>query len=153
MGCLPLASSPQFAAYPFDTVKRMLQAQGVVPPQGAGTGVLTVGPDVSFRGMRDCFAAVRRTHGWTGLWRGGTACMVRVRHRVRRVWCWTDPRGVPLTVLSTPTLQAVPFALVMSATFAGCQAVFKHLEPSAAALGGDDSAADDVTRPSTRRAR
>lgn len=80
---MPSLVAPQFAAYPFDTVRRMMQAQGVTTALDAGDAsrarALAVEPDVKFRGMRQCFAAVRHTHGWSGLWRGGTACMLRVR--------------------------------------------------------------------------
>jgi solute carrier family 25 protein 43 len=71
-GCLA-ASFAQTFSFPFDTVRKKLQAQ-------SKTVTKDMGPDVQFNGMVDCFIQTIRQHprGIFGLWSGTTANLAKV---------------------------------------------------------------------------
>uniref|UniRef100_A0A3Q3QMA6 Solute carrier family 25 member 43 n=1 Tax=Monopterus albus TaxID=43700 RepID=A0A3Q3QMA6_MONAL len=69
-GCLA-AGVAQTLSYPFETVKRKMQAQsGQLPHFG--------GVDVHFNGMTDCFLQVVRNKGVLSLWNGLTANTIKI---------------------------------------------------------------------------
>jgi solute carrier family 25 protein 43 len=69
-GCVA-ASIGQTVAYPFDTVRKKMQAQFANAP-------LQLQTDVEFRGMIDCFLQVIKKNGFRGLWRGNIANIIKV---------------------------------------------------------------------------
>jgi len=91
-GCCA-ASFAQTFSFPFDTIRKKLQAQSK-----------TVGdnmrPDVEFNGMVDAFAKTVRKHGPLGLWKGTTANLAKVApyagimfaafEASRRVFLWSN---------------------------------------------------------------
>ncbi|XP_053130375.1 solute carrier family 25 member 43 isoform X2 [Hemicordylus capensis] len=69
-GCLA-AGVAQTVSFPFETVKRKMQAQSPCLPQGGGV-------DISFAGMIDCFKQTVKTNGALALWSGLTANLLRI---------------------------------------------------------------------------
>ncbi|KAJ6663345.1 hypothetical protein lerEdw1_010482 [Lerista edwardsae] len=69
-GCLA-AGVAQTLSFPFETVKRKMQAQSPCLPQEGGG-------DVHFTGMVDCFKQTVKTKGFFALWRGLTANLLRL---------------------------------------------------------------------------
>ncbi|XP_040600483.1 solute carrier family 25 member 43 isoform X2 [Mesocricetus auratus] len=68
-GCMAAAVS-QTLSFPFDTVKRKMQAQSPYLPYCGGV-------DVHFTGAVDCFRQIVKTHGALGLWSGLTANLLK----------------------------------------------------------------------------
>lgn len=69
-GCLAAAFAQTFS-YPFDTIRKKLQAQ-------SRTVKDHMKPDVEFEGMIDAFRQTVRKNGFFGLWRGTTANLAKV---------------------------------------------------------------------------
>ncbi|XP_073417070.1 solute carrier family 25 member 43 [Dendrobates tinctorius] len=69
-GCVA-AGVAQTVSFPFETVKRKMQAQSQVLPHCGGV-------DVHFNGVLDCFRQIVKTKGVLGLWSGLTANLVKV---------------------------------------------------------------------------
>ncbi|KAF3838570.1 hypothetical protein F7725_010338 [Dissostichus mawsoni] len=69
-GCLA-AGVAQTLSYPFETVKRKMQAQSARLPHLGGV-------DVHFTGMMDCFIQVVKNKGVLSLWNGLTANTIKV---------------------------------------------------------------------------
>uniref|UniRef100_A0AAY4E7S8 Solute carrier family 25 member 43 n=1 Tax=Denticeps clupeoides TaxID=299321 RepID=A0AAY4E7S8_9TELE len=69
-GCLA-AGVAQTLSFPFETVKRKMQAQSARLPHYGGV-------DVHFSGMIDCFRQVIKTKGVLALWSGFTANLVKI---------------------------------------------------------------------------
>ncbi|XP_076005191.1 solute carrier family 25 member 43 isoform X1 [Genypterus blacodes] len=69
-GCLAVGVA-QTLSYPFETVKRKMQAQSARLPHFGGA-------DVHFNGMIDCFVQVVRNKGVLSLWSGFTASTVKI---------------------------------------------------------------------------
>ncbi|XP_071313999.1 solute carrier family 25 member 43 [Trachinotus anak] len=69
-GCLAAGVS-QTLSYPFETVKRKMQAQSARLPHFGGV-------DVHFSGMIDCFIQVVRNKGVLSLWNGLTANTIKI---------------------------------------------------------------------------
>ncbi|XP_014055143.1 solute carrier family 25 member 43 isoform X1 [Salmo salar] len=69
-GCIA-AGVAQTLSYPFETVKRKMQAQNPQLPHYGGA-------DIHFTGMLDCFRQVIRNKGILTLWSGITANMVKI---------------------------------------------------------------------------
>ncbi|KAG7264569.1 hypothetical protein CRUP_029124 [Coryphaenoides rupestris] len=69
-GCLA-AGVAQSLSYPFDTVKRKMQAQSSHLPHLGGA-------DVHFTGILDCFRQMIRNKGISSLWSGFTANTVKI---------------------------------------------------------------------------
>ncbi|XP_003970244.2 solute carrier family 25 member 43 [Takifugu rubripes] len=69
-GCLA-AGVAQNLSYPFETVKRKMQAQSTHLPHLGGV-------DVHFRGMTDCFIQIVKHKGIFSLWNGITANMIKI---------------------------------------------------------------------------
>lgn len=69
-GCLA-ASFAQTFSFPFDTIRKKLQAQSKVVEAGAR-------PDVEFNGMVDAFIQTVKKNGLAGLWHGTTANLAKV---------------------------------------------------------------------------
>ncbi|XP_052027151.1 solute carrier family 25 member 43 [Apodemus sylvaticus] len=65
------ATVSQTLSFPFDTVKRKMQAQSLYLPHCGGV-------DVHFSGAADCFRQVVKTQGVLGLWNGLTANLLKV---------------------------------------------------------------------------
>ncbi|XP_028629006.1 solute carrier family 25 member 43 isoform X1 [Grammomys surdaster] len=68
--CVAAAVS-QTLSFPFDTVKRKMQAQSPYLPHYGGV-------DVHFSGAADCFRQIVKTQGVLGLWNGLTANLLKV---------------------------------------------------------------------------
>lgn len=69
-GCVAGAVA-QTVSFPFDTIRKKMQAQSLTVP-------LTMRPDVEFKGMVDCFVQTVNSNGVIGLWRGNAANLVRI---------------------------------------------------------------------------
>ncbi|OCT67581.1 solute carrier family 25 member 43 [Xenopus laevis] len=69
-GCLAAAVA-QTMSFPFETVKRKMQAQSQLLPHCGGV-------DVHFNGMVDCFRQIVKTKGVLSLWNGLTANLLKV---------------------------------------------------------------------------
>ncbi|KAL7885891.1 hypothetical protein AOLI_G00061860 [Acnodon oligacanthus] len=69
-GCLA-AGVAQSLSFPFETIKRKMQAQSPFLPHCGGV-------DVHFTGMINCFREVIRTKGMLSLWSGFTANTVKI---------------------------------------------------------------------------
>ncbi|XP_007555150.1 solute carrier family 25 member 43 [Poecilia latipinna] len=69
-GCIA-AGVAQTLSYPFETVKRKMQAQSSRLPHFGGV-------DVHFSGTMDCFMQVIRNKGVLSLWNGLTANMIKI---------------------------------------------------------------------------
>jgi len=69
-GCLA-ASFAQTFSFPFDTIRKKLQAQSKTVSED-------MRPDVEFTGMYDAFVQTVRKHGITGLWKGTSANLAKV---------------------------------------------------------------------------
>ncbi|XP_028570763.2 solute carrier family 25 member 43 [Podarcis muralis] len=69
-GCLA-AGVAQTLSFPFETVKRKMQAQSPCLPNHGGV-------DVHFAGMVDCFKQTVKTKGVLALWNGLTANLLRI---------------------------------------------------------------------------
>ncbi|XP_061454245.1 solute carrier family 25 member 43 isoform X2 [Rhineura floridana] len=69
-GCLA-ASVAQTLSFPFETVKRKMQAQSPCLPRHGGV-------DIHFTGMVDCFKQTVKTKGVLALWNGLTANLLRI---------------------------------------------------------------------------
>ncbi|XP_013860777.1 solute carrier family 25 member 43 [Austrofundulus limnaeus] len=69
-GCIA-AGVAQTLSYPFETVKRKMQAQSARLPHFGGV-------DVHFTGMIDCFIQVVKTKGVLSLWNGLTANTIKI---------------------------------------------------------------------------
>ncbi|XP_029021344.1 solute carrier family 25 member 43 [Betta splendens] len=69
-GCLA-AGVAQTLSYPFETVKRKMQAQSARLPHCGGV-------DVHFSGMADCFVQVVKNKGILSLWNGLTANTIKI---------------------------------------------------------------------------
>jgi solute carrier family 25 protein 43 len=69
-GCLA-ASFAQTFSFPFDTIRKKLQAQSKTVHED-------MRPDVEFNGMSDAFIQTVRKHGFLGLWKGTTANLAKV---------------------------------------------------------------------------
>jgi len=69
-GCLAAAFAQTFS-FPFDTIRKKLQAQ-------SKTVSADMRPDVEFNGMVDCFQKTVQKNGVLGLWRGTTANLAKV---------------------------------------------------------------------------
>ncbi|XP_032993508.1 solute carrier family 25 member 43 [Lacerta agilis] len=69
-GCLA-AGVAQSLSFPFETVKRKMQAQSPFLPHHGGV-------DVHFEGMVDCFKQTMKTKGVLALWNGLTANLLRI---------------------------------------------------------------------------
>lgn len=69
-GCLA-AGVAQTLSFPFETVKKKMQAQSLILPHCGGV-------DVHFNGMVDCFRQVIKNKGVMALWSGLTANMVKI---------------------------------------------------------------------------
>jgi solute carrier family 25 protein 43 len=70
-GCMAGAFAQTFS-FPFDTVRKKLQAQSKVQDSKV------VQADVEFDGMLDCFRQTIKKNGVLGLWRGTTANLAKV---------------------------------------------------------------------------
>ncbi|XP_014666467.1 PREDICTED: solute carrier family 25 member 43-like [Priapulus caudatus] len=71
-GCLA-ASFAQTFSFPFDTIRKKLQAQSKAIAGGGGV-------DIEFNGMVDAFVQTVKKNGIFGLWRGTTATWLRLHH-------------------------------------------------------------------------
>uniref|UniRef100_A0AAV2MKL7 Solute carrier family 25 member 43 n=1 Tax=Knipowitschia caucasica TaxID=637954 RepID=A0AAV2MKL7_KNICA len=69
-GCVA-AGVAQTLSYPFETVKRKMQAQSAQLPHVGGV-------DVHFNGMMNCFVQIVRNKGVFSLWNGFTASTVKI---------------------------------------------------------------------------
>jgi len=70
-GCLA-ASVAKTLSFPFDTIRKKMQAKSnTLPNQGR--------VDVKFKGMTSAFVQTVKVNGFTGLWRGLTANLLKVR--------------------------------------------------------------------------
>ncbi|XP_020369164.2 solute carrier family 25 member 43 [Rhincodon typus] len=69
-GCLA-AGVAQTLSFPFETVKRKMQAQSPLLPHYGGV-------DVHFTGVVDCFKQIVKTKGVLSLWNGLTANLVKI---------------------------------------------------------------------------
>ncbi|XP_029917714.1 solute carrier family 25 member 43 [Myripristis murdjan] len=69
-GCLA-AGVAQTLSYPFETVKRKMQAQSSRLPHFGGV-------DVHFSGMKDCFIQMVKNKGILSLWSGFTASTIKI---------------------------------------------------------------------------
>jgi len=69
-GCLA-ASFAQTFSFPFDTIRKKLQAQ-------SKTVTANMKPDVEFNGMSDAFVQTVKRYGPLGLWKGTTANLAKV---------------------------------------------------------------------------
>jgi solute carrier family 25 protein 43 len=69
-GCLA-ASFAQTFSFPFDTIRKKLQAQSKTVSED-------MRPDVEFNGMADAFVQTVKKHGILGLWKGTTANLAKV---------------------------------------------------------------------------
>jgi len=69
-GCLA-ASFAQTFSFPFDTIRKKLQAQSKTVSED-------MRPDVEFNGMVDAFVKTVQKHGILGLWKGTTANLAKV---------------------------------------------------------------------------
>uniref|UniRef100_H9GJB4 Solute carrier family 25 member 43 n=1 Tax=Anolis carolinensis TaxID=28377 RepID=H9GJB4_ANOCA len=69
-GCLA-AGVAQTLSFPFETIKRKMQAQSPCLPNNGGV-------DVHFSGLVDCFKQTVKTNGWLALWNGLTANLLRI---------------------------------------------------------------------------
>uniref|UniRef100_A0A6J0V9H2 Solute carrier family 25 member 43 isoform X1 n=1 Tax=Pogona vitticeps TaxID=103695 RepID=A0A6J0V9H2_9SAUR len=69
-GCLA-AGVAQTLSFPFETVKRKMQAQSPCLPHSGGV-------DVHFEGVVDCFKQTIKTKGVLALWNGLTANLLRI---------------------------------------------------------------------------
>jgi len=69
-GCLAAAFAQTFS-FPFDTIRKKLQAQSKALAGGGGV-------DVEFTGMSDAFIQTIRKNGLLGLWSGTTANLAKV---------------------------------------------------------------------------
>jgi solute carrier family 25 protein 43 len=69
-GCLA-ASFAQTFSFPFDTIRKKLQAQSKTVHD-------SMKPDVEFNGMMDAFVKTIKKHGPLGLWKGTTANLAKV---------------------------------------------------------------------------
>jgi len=69
-GCLA-ASFAQTFSFPFDTIRKKLQAQSKTVHE-------SMRPDVEFNGMVDAFVKTVKKHGPLGLWKGTTANLAKV---------------------------------------------------------------------------
>lgn len=69
-GCLA-ASFAQTFSFPFDTIRKKLQAH-------SKTASDDMKPDVEFNGMTDAFVQTVRKHGILGLWKGTSANLAKV---------------------------------------------------------------------------
>lgn len=69
-GCLA-ASFAQTFSFPFDTIRKKLQAQSKTVSED-------MRPDVEFNGMSDAFVQTVKKHGVLGLWKGTTANLAKV---------------------------------------------------------------------------
>jgi len=69
-GCLA-ASFAQTFSFPFDTIRKKLQAQSKTVSED-------MRPDVEFNGMADAFVQTVKKHGVLGLWKGTTANLAKV---------------------------------------------------------------------------
>ncbi|XP_034037503.1 solute carrier family 25 member 43 [Thalassophryne amazonica] len=69
-GCLVVGVA-QSLSYPFETVKRKMQAQSSCLPHCGGV-------DVHFTGMIDCFVQVAKNKGVLSFWNGFTASTVKI---------------------------------------------------------------------------
>jgi len=69
-GCLA-ASFAQTFSFPFDTIRKKLQAQSKTVSD-------EMKPDVEFNGMTDAFVKTVKKHGVTGLWKGTSANLAKV---------------------------------------------------------------------------
>ncbi|XP_018589282.2 solute carrier family 25 member 43 [Scleropages formosus] len=69
-GCLA-AGIAQTLSFPFETVKRKMQAQSTKLPHCGGV-------DVHFSGVLDCFRQVIKTNGFLSLWNGLTANTAKI---------------------------------------------------------------------------
>ncbi|XP_075040402.1 solute carrier family 25 member 43 [Mixophyes fleayi] len=69
-GCLA-AGVAQTLSFPFETVKRKMQAQNQILPHCGGV-------DIHFNGMLDCFRQIVKTKGVLSLWNGLTANLLKV---------------------------------------------------------------------------
>ncbi|XP_078403768.1 solute carrier family 25 member 43 [Cetorhinus maximus] len=69
-GCLA-AGVAQTISFPFETVKRKMQAQSPLLPHYGGV-------DVHFTGVVDCFKQIMKTKGVLSLWNGLTANLLKI---------------------------------------------------------------------------
>ncbi|XP_063956452.1 solute carrier family 25 member 43-like [Lytechinus pictus] len=69
-GCLAGATA-QTISYPFDTIRKKLQAQSRVMKDGGGV-------DIKFHGMVGGFKGTVAQYGWKGLWRGNVANLCKI---------------------------------------------------------------------------
>ncbi|XP_048883913.1 solute carrier family 25 member 43 [Brienomyrus brachyistius] len=69
-GCLA-AGLAQTLSFPFETVKRKMQAQSALLPQAGSV-------DVHFSGMLDCFRQTVRSNGFLSLWNGLAANTAKI---------------------------------------------------------------------------
>ncbi|XP_071951487.1 solute carrier family 25 member 43-like [Antedon mediterranea] len=69
-GCVAAAFA-QTVSFPFDTIRKKLQAQSSVMRNGGGV-------DVHFRGMISAFSKTIELYGYKGLWRGNLANICKV---------------------------------------------------------------------------
>ncbi|XP_069748726.1 solute carrier family 25 member 43 isoform X1 [Narcine bancroftii] len=69
-GCLA-AGVAQALSFPFDTVKRKMQAQSPLLPHYGGV-------DVHFTGVVDCFKQIVKTKGFLSLWNGLSANLLKI---------------------------------------------------------------------------
>lgn len=69
-GCIA-AGVAQTLSFPFETVKRKMQAQSSILPHCGGV-------DVHFTGMLDCFKQIVKTQGIQGLWSGLTVNLLKI---------------------------------------------------------------------------
>jgi solute carrier family 25 protein 43 len=72
-GCAAAAFAQTFS-FPFDTIRKKLQAQSKALAAGHGD----MNPDVQFNGMVDCFVQTVKKKGIFGLWAGTTANLAKV---------------------------------------------------------------------------
>uniref|UniRef100_A0A8C7XQQ9 ADP/ATP translocase n=1 Tax=Oryzias sinensis TaxID=183150 RepID=A0A8C7XQQ9_9TELE len=96
-GCIA-AGVAQTLSYPFETVKRKMQAQSARLPHFGGV-------DVHFTGMRDCFLQVVRNKGVLSLWNGLTASTIKVQHASKQISVDKQYKGIVDCVVRIPKEQ------------------------------------------------
>ncbi|EPY80821.1 ADP/ATP translocase 2 [Camelus ferus] len=97
--CLAAAVT-QTLSFPFDTVKRKMQAQSPYLPHCGGV-------DVHFSGAVDCFRQVVKAQGVLGLWNGLAANLLKVQHASKQITADKQYKGIIDCVVRIPKEQGV----------------------------------------------
>ncbi|KAL4631585.1 solute carrier family 25 member 43 [Arapaima gigas] len=96
-GCLA-AGLAQTLSFPFETVKRKMQAQSALLPHCGGV-------DVHFNGVADCFRQVVKTNGVLSLWNGLAANVAKVQHASKQITADKHYKGIIDCVVRIPKEQ------------------------------------------------